>query len=398
MDVQHALKWIESQKAQALALLQTWVSTNSWSENLSGLGAMLDQLHEAFSPLGDEVEKLPLPPWKKRDALGNDIAIHLGDALRIRKRKSLSHRILLGGHMDTVYPPSLVFPQGIENTRLKGPGVADMKGGLAVLWLALSAFERFSPKKPWGWDVLITPDEELGSPSSRALWKKSAKSASCALLFEPSFSDGALVDTRKGSIYFTVIVKGRAAHVGRDYEKGRSAAKGLSHFVVEAYALMEKYRGVSLNVSRFFCDSPLNVIPPLASCQGNIRSENDQHLEDFMQELSSLIERISRKEEVELQLHPDLKKTAKPFDEKTRKLYEVIEGSAKTLGIDLKRRSSGGLSDGNILAECGLASIDSLGVIGGNLHTPEEYMEIASLADRAKLVYLVLWKLSSSGI
>lgn len=230
MKTAEALQWLDGQKTEATALLIKWASINSWSENPSGLAEMAEVLKESFSPLADKTEEIKLPEWESKP---------LGNALLFSKRKSALNKILLGGHMDTVYPPNSPFQTcRIEGSNLIGPGVADMKGGLVVLYLALAAFEKTHPDL--GWITIINPDEEIGSPGSRTLWKEQAKEVSLALLFEPSFSDGAIVTARKGSMNFHLTVSGTPAHAGRDFRKGKSAIKAISLFINEAYILSEK--------------------------------------------------------------------------------------------------------------------------------------------------------------
>lgn len=354
-----ALRWIEEQKSHAVTLLKKWANINSWSENHEGLLKMASAIRESFAPLADSTEEFPLP---------------FGKALKFTKRASAKHKILLGGHMDTVYPPHSPFQTcREEGNRLMGPGVADMKGGLVVLYLALAAFEKFGDNPDLGWTVLINPDEEIGSPGSRPLWKQEAE---VALLFEPSFADGAIVSSRKGSMNFHLKVLGIPAHAGRDFHKGKSAIKAISQFINEAYALSEKYEDLTLNVAKLHSDSPLNVVAFEASCEINIRSFDLKVLEEVHAKLKSLALKYSGT------LTLGLTKQPKPFSQDLFKSFEYLS--------PLTTRESGGLSDGNILAEVGIPCIDTLGVIGGNLHTPDEYMEIESMVERAKLVFLFL--------
>lgn len=369
MKTAEALQWIDEQKKEATALLIKWASINSWSENPAGLAEMAKVLKEAFSPLADETEEIE-------------------KSLLFFKRKSSPHKILLGGHMDTVYPPHSPFQNcHEEGIRLVGPGVADMKGGLVVLYLALAAFEKFGNNQDLGWITLINPDEEIGSPGSRPLWHKLAKQVKCALLFEPSFSDGAIVSARKGSMNFHLTVKGTEAHAGRDFHKGKSAIKAISLFITEAYTLSESYSDLSLNVAGLHSDFPLNVVAGEANAEINIRSFDSNDLEKIKLQLEDLTSSVEARTGTSFALRLGLQKKPKPF---SKDLFEQVEIVARDMDLKLTTRESGGLSDGNILAESGLPCIDTLGVVGGHLHTPNEYMEIESMVERAKLIFLFL--------
>lgn len=391
MSMDEALNWIEGQKEMAFDLLSSWVLQNSWSGNVEGLKKLKEQLLLAFSPLGDEVESILLPPWQRRDSFGALYFTPLGPALSIRKRKESRKNVLLGGHMDTVYPP-LPNPLKIrqEGSKLIGPGIADMKGGLVVLWLAIKAFENFFSDLNLGWEIFINPDEEIGSPGSRSLWEERAKRANIGLLFEPCFPDGSLVGARKGSITFTLAITGQESHVGRAHAEGRSAVKALAELIFSAHVLAKEYPEMTLNIASLTSSEALNIIPKHASCKGNIRSFNATHLEALWVDLEKLCEDVAKNHRVKIDLYKDAEKLPKPFENKTKALYEWIERSAHALHLPLKERPSGGLSDGNILQASGLPTIDTMGVVGGDLHTENEYMLVESLVERAKLTCLFL--------
>ncbi len=172
-----------------------------YSFHKQGLSLLCEKLIQIFSPLGETTERIVLPPWKTWSETGNTVEQEMGEALLIRQRKSLHRRILLTGHMDTVFAPDHSFQsvKQIGNSHLIGPGVTDMKGGLVILSEALALFESMPFAKNIGWDLLITPDEEIGSPQSTPLIQELSQTASLAFVFEPALPDGALVSERKGS-------------------------------------------------------------------------------------------------------------------------------------------------------------------------------------------------------
>lgn len=364
MDIEKALAWIDRENEKSLELLAKWASINSWSKNSEGLAKMAEVLKEAFSPLADTTQIL-------------------GNSLLFEKRDP---KILLGGHMDTVFPSN--FPVRRSRDALFGPGVADMKGGLLVLLLALSAFERFRGDLDLGWRVLINSDEEMGSPSSENDWKRLASLSECALLFEPAYPDGAFVDSRKGSYTASVVVKGTPAHVGRDFEKGKSAVIALSQWINKAHLL--NYPDTTLNIAALSSSSAINIIPEVAGCTFNVRSFHD--LEGFKTDIEQISKQIEEKEGVKISLIPEGSKPPKPWTDNTAALFEQVKACALKLNIPFQTRPSGGLCDGNFIAGMNVPCIDTLGVVGGGLHTPEEYMVTKSLAERAKLTCLFLFE------
>lgn len=392
MTLPSIFKWIELQKENTIEMVQHWAEINSWTENTKGLNQMIEALEEAFSPLQGTITRHSLPSWNRIDAKGHQYEVPLGQAIHISKRSDAAKKVLLGGHMDTVYPPHSPFQKVRRtDTSLIGPGVADMKGGLAVLWLVLAALEKHHAHE-LGWEVLITPDEEVGSPGSKPLWEACAKRVNIGLLFEPAFPDGSVVDARKGSTSFSVLIKGKSAHVGRAFHEGKNAVKGLAEFIHEAYSLADSFPDTTLNMAHLYGGDALNIVPDLASCKGNLRSFNEKHLRDYFDALKKLAAKIGKEDSLEIQIQIDQQKLPKPFEGKTVELFSAFDQNAKNLGIPLTHRTSGGLCDGNILQAAGLPTIDSLGVIGGNLHTHDEYMQIDSLVERAKLTCSFLYQ------
>ncbi|MBX9691454.1 MAG: M20/M25/M40 family metallo-hydrolase, partial [Cyanobacteria bacterium] len=201
-----SLNWILSQESTLIERLSQWVGINTYSLNCTGLNQLLQVLDDAFKPLGGKSQLISLPPYQKLSPTGTLQSHPLGQALSIRSRPSAPIQILLAGHLDTVFSPSSPFQslQQQDNQRLSGPGAADMKGGIAILLTLLEAVERSPFKDSLGWEVLITPDEEIGSPGSGPLYREAARRHDCALIFEPAFSDGAFVNERKGSSNFTI--------------------------------------------------------------------------------------------------------------------------------------------------------------------------------------------------
>jgi len=392
------LKWIETQMDVLLARTKKWASINTYSFNVSGLSELSDILAKDFRVLGAEAERVQLPPQKRIGPDGSFYDQPLGAALRLRKRPGAPMQVLLGGHYDTVFAPSSSFQTVAEHQPgiWNGPGLADMKGGLAILLTAVEAFERSPFLQHLGWEILLTPDEEIGSPGSSALYVEAAKRHRVGLLFEPSFSDGAFVSERKGSATYTVVVRGRSAHVGRDFSHGRSAAFALCRFIHQL-DLLQQRKEMTVNVADVEAKGPVNIVPPLATCRINIRSMHLNLLNETFAHLKQIAEEMQA-DGIQLEILQDTFRSPKPFDQQTQSLFEAYGSCASSLHLPFSYRSTGGVCDGNILAGAGLPTLDTAGAIGGALHTQEEFLTLSSLVDRSKLAALFLLKLANHEI
>lgn len=396
---QKAIDWIHSQQEEMVRLLQKWSHINSGTKNLAGLRIMLSELKNAFAVLGGEMQEVSLPPRIVVDRSGNSIEEHSGAALLIQKYPDANFKVLLGGHMDTVYSAESPFQKTkrIDQNKLIGPGVTDMKGGLIVMLKALQALERSPFAGKIGWEVIINPDEEVGSPASQSLFIEAARRNDLGLLYEPSFSDGVLVSSRKGSANFTIVFRGKSAHAGRDFFEGKNAIIAAAKFALAIESLTNAEKGVTVNVGNFNAVGPVNIVPDLAIVGVNIRVLNSVDFPHILSHIKDCADRLNGNG-ISVAFHEHSARVPKPFDEKNHALFEKIRSCAKELGIDLKARPSGGVCDGNILSEQGLPTIDTLGVVGGNIHTYDEYILLDSLMERATLSALFLMKLANAEI
>ena len=393
------LDWIHTQEHRLLQRVKEWVDINTHSFHLEGLSRLLQILRHAFKPLSGEENIVDLPPQQLLSADGTLQSRALGQALVIRKRPQAPIQVLLGGHIDTVYPVSGSF-QKMEELQpgiWQGPGAADMKGGLSILLTTLEAFERSSFAEQLGWEIILNPDEEIGSPGSASLFKLAAARHQLGLIFEPAFPDGAFACQRKGSINYTIVVKGRSAHAGRDFTQGRSAVFSLVRLIYELEEFKQR-NDLIVNVADLEGKGPVNIVPPLASCRINLRSSDPATLTWAVGKLERLVEQTRQEEGIQVNAVQDSSRLPKLFDFKTQRLFEAYASCAHDLKIPFQTRETGGVCDGNILASEGLPTLDTAGVVGGALHTPDEYLIASSLAERAKLGALFLFKLASREI
>jgi len=377
-------------------ILTYWCDINSGTDNLDGLRTMHAALTKEFACLDGNIEEIPLPPFKQMSYEGIEHSISVGSALRITKRPEAPFRVLLGGHMDTVYHQSHSFQkvEKIENGQIYGPGTADMKGGLLVMLKALKIIESHHDKSKLGWQVLITADEEIGSPASEPLWLEGARSHDIGILFEPSFPDGGLVSERKGSGNFIVIAKGRPAHSGRDFHQGRNAITALARFAVMAEMETSLERDITVNIGRIHGGGPVNIVPEFASCGINVRVKHNEDFQYLAKKFQELADKEGLKEGITLTIYPQTQRPAKPFNNVQEPLFKKAESIAHEMKIPFKLHASGGVCDGNILAAAGLPVIDTLGVVGGAIHTPQEYAVLDSIDERAEWAANLMMRLS----
>lgn len=400
------LNWIDHKTDQMKELLTLWANINTHSANFEGLQQFVEELKKRFVDLQGTIQEIELPSHVVIDEKGHKINVSLGKALSISKRANAPIQILLNGHMDTVFSKHSSFQKAHQTNpnTIVGPGVCDMKGGLVVLLYALQVLEKSPYASKIGWTVIITPDEEIGSPGSKNLLEAAAKKHHLGLIFEPAHSDGSLVTTRPGSTNLVIIVRGKSAHAGRDYTQGRSALAKACRLVLEIEALNTLMHGqempketlgehVIVNTGEFRSGNSFNIVPDLAIFRVNIRASEPHLLKEVRKKIDEIIAKNS--DGLEVEVHEQSTRGPKSIDSKTDTLYRFVKECAIALDETLSMKASGGVSDGNTLAASGLSTIDSLGPIGGKMHTHEEYVDIDSIRKRTKLVSLVLMRIGN---
>jgi len=379
-----------------LGQVQRWCAINSGTSNLAGLAQQAAELADAFAALPGEVELVDPAPVEAVDSAGNPVELAHGRHLVLRVRPQAERRFLLTGHMDTVYPADHPFQQlnWRDAQTLNGPGTADMKGGLALMLAALQAFETSEGAASVGYDVLINSDEETGSQSSAALIGSLARGKVAALTYEPSaLPDGTLAHARGGSGNYTLVVRGRSAHAGRNPEEGRNAIVAAAALTLGLKAL--ESREMPINPARIEGGSGNNVVPDLALVRFNIRPRSNAIAAAFPGELARLAAEVSAQHEVEISIHGGISRPPKPVDGPAQKLFDLVQRCGAELGQEIGWRPSGGVCDGNNIAAEGVPVVDTMGARGGAIHSPDEYLIVPSLAERAALSALVLHRLAT---
>lgn len=379
------------ERAPILARTLEWAAINSGTGNLDGLAAMAARLADAFAALPGKVRLVEPAPVEKVDGAGHLRPIDHGRHLVLSVRPEAGRRVLLTGHMDTVYGADHPFQacDWIDASTLRGPGTADMKGGLSLMLEALAAFERTGPAL--GYDVLVNSDEETGSLASAALIAQLARGKLAALTYEPALPDGSMARARPGSGNYAAVVRGRSAHAGRNPQDGRNAVIAAADLALRLAA--GRREGLSINPARIEGGAPNNTVPDLAVLHFNMRPRTPELAEAARAMLDAAIAEVAALHDVSIQLTGGISRPPKPVDRRTEELYAIVSRAAADLGQPMRWQDTGGVCDGNNIAACGVPVLDTMGALGGAIHSPDEFLLADSLAPRACLTALVLHRL-----
>jgi glutamate carboxypeptidase len=379
-----------------LAQVEAWAAINSGSAHLEGLACMAETLADAFSSLPGELVLFEPEPVQGVGADGALLTLGHGSNLHLTVRPEAPVQLLLTGHMDTVYGKEHPFQatHWREPGVLGGPGVADMKGGLALMLAALKAIEASPAAATVGYEVVINSDEEVGSPGSAALLRQAARGKRVGLTYEPAaLPDGTLAGARPGSGNFSIIIRGRSAHAGRNPQDGRNAIVAAADL---ALRLADAARpGLTINPARIDGGSPNNVVPDRAVLRINLRPftpEDQRHAEEL---IDAAIDAVGREHGVEIDVHGSFARPPKPLDAKAQALFQLVRECGADLGQQFGWKDSGGVCDGNNIAACGVPVVDTMGARGGAIHSDEEYLIVESLAERARLSALTILRIAS---
>lgn len=382
--------------AAMLAQVERWCVVNSGSRNLAGLEAMAVLLAEAFAPLGDIALRDPAEASQMLPT-GEVVPLVHGRNLHLVVRPQAPTRVLLTGHYDTVFPADHPFQQARwrEPGVLNAPGAADMKGGIAVMLAALAALEASPYAAGLGYEVVLNADEEVSSLGSAPLLLECARRVDAGLTFEPALPDGTLAGARPGSGNFAVHVAGRAAHAGREPEKGRNAVVAAADLALRLAALVAP--DLKVNVAKIEGGGPNNVVPDTAVLRVNMRPATPAAEARALAALDAAIAAVAAAHEVEAHRHGHFARPPKPLDANQRRLFELVKAVGADLGLAIGWRDAGGVCDGNNLAATGLAVVDTLGPRGGAIHSADEYLLVDSLGERARLAALLLMRIARNG-
>jgi glutamate carboxypeptidase len=374
-------QWLASQKEAMVALLRDTVNIASGSYDKAGVDAVGARFERFFEQHGLNTAIEP--------------SEHFGDVIHVRLNDELSNErpVVLMGHRDTVFPKDepLRRPFRIDNGRAYGPGVADMKAGLVMNAFVMAAFKRFGGA-PAPLVAIITGDEELGSPFSRPIIERMGRGARAVLNSEPGRPSGNVVTSRKGGVFLRFEVTGRAAHAGINFEKGISAIGELAHKIVIVHALTDLGRGITVNVGLVKGGQSFNTTAPSAEGEIDVRYVKPDQREEMLAALQRIVDTATvpgttARLEIKGEFPP---LTPTPQAEN---IFICYQAAARDLGLKIAGEFTGGCADSGFTAAVGCPTLCGLGPVGGNAHTPEEYVEIDSIVPRAQTMALTILRM-----
>lgn len=355
-----------------LAGLRPWVECESPTYDAAAVDRAMDLAAYDLAAAGAEIERIP-----GRMGFGGSVRA------RFPHKDFGKPGILISGHMDTVHPVGTlqVNPWRIENGRCYGPGIQDMKGGNYVSLEAIRQLARAGLETPLPITVLLTPDEEVGTPSTRELIEMEARKNKYVLVPEPARPDGGAVTGRYAIARFNVKTYGRPSHAGWQLKDGRSAIATMARKILEIEAMTTE--DCTFSVGVVHAGQWVNCVSSL--CEAEVLSMAKRQ-EDLDRGVARMLALSGEENEVTIEVTRGVTRPVWEPDEGTMALYGVARDLATEIGFELTHASAGGGSDGNFTGALGIPTLDSIGVRGAGLHTLGEYIEVDSLVERAQLI------------
>jgi glutamate carboxypeptidase len=373
LEAQRRLAYFTERRDLMVANIRELVEIESPSDNKAAVDQLGDAVAVKMAALGGSVQ------FHQASDFGNHLQVDFA-------ARAPGKPVLLLGHYDTVYPLGTLasMPCRIADGKLTGPGVLDMKSGIALMLHALAALRDWHGELPRPVTVLLVSDEEVGSDSSRAITESLARKAAAVLVTEPSYGpEGAVKTARKGVGEYQVKVTGKASHAGLDFEKGVNAILELARQIEKISGFTDLKKGLTVNVGIVSGGSRTNVVPAEALAQVDVRIARMKDAAGIEKKMRGL-RPFNRKCKVEVTggvNRPSMERTAG-----VAALYEMAVAIARDLGWKLGEAAVGGGSDGNFTAGLGIPTLDGLGGVGDGAHAPHEHILISELPRRAALV------------
>lgn len=367
-----------------LDTLRPWVECNSYSGNLDGVNAMGDLLVADFQLAGLSCERVA----------GREVADHLVFKTEAFDGATPADRVVLVGHHDTVFPPGAFECWKLEDDRLQGPGVLDMKGGLVTIHLALKTLASLGALASLPLAFVCVGDEEIGSPESASVLRELARGAGAALVFEAGRAEDAIITRRKGTGALKVTATGVAAHAGNHHKEGINAIAALSKFVVGVQELTDYDKGVTVNVGMIVGGEARNTVPHHAECQIDFRLITAADGEALVRAVRNLATDTAEATRASFSVEGGVRRPPLERSEASIALCESYARAARASHLGGGEASLiGGGSDASTVSAIGVPSIDGLGPRGRGFHTHDEHIEVSSLALRAEalLRFLIDW-------
>jgi glutamate carboxypeptidase len=357
--------------------LESLVKINSGSENIGGVNQVQEIAKGWFTELGFKVELIANPEGEKKS----------GKLLEATLKGESSKFVTFVMHADTVFEPSSPFQKIIEldDNKLRGPGVIDDKGGIVVTYLALKEFLATNSKPKYSIRILVSPNEELGSPGFGNMFKKYSTDSFMVLGIEPSHENG-IVHSRKGNIWYEIEVTGKEAHAGRHHEDGINACQILADKITQLEQLTDYKTGVTLSIGHMEGgQDKFNIVCGKAKAKLDVRTPSLQ----LRKETMTQIEQILKGKLVKFIINDDtlpfsMNHASEKYIERYLELIRQVEGKRPAA------HSSGGVGDTNHFSREGVIIIDGLGPMGEEVHTENEFILLKTIDSRAKVLSLFL--------
>ena len=386
------LEWLAGRQGEMLATLEAMVNTDGGSYDKPGVDAVGAQVRAFLEARGIPVETIP------GERFGDCLRATLDAGGEAGVSGNARRNILLMGHRDTVFPKGEPErrPFRVENGIAYGPGVADMKAGLVMNMFVMAAFKAVGGA-PGPLVGLFTGDEEIGSPEGRPVIEDEARRARVVFNSEPGRPNGGVVTGRKGGVFMAVEIEGRAAHSGGNFESGISAIGELAQKVTAIHALTDLKRGITLNVGLVSGGQSVNTVAPHAQLQIDLRYVEPADREEVMGKIHDIVARsYVPGTRAALTIRGEfLPLTQSPA---AARLFELYVGAARESGLAVGGEFSGGCADSGFTAAVGAPTICAVGPIGGKAHSPEEYLEVASMVPRAQAMARAILHLDAAGL
>jgi glutamate carboxypeptidase len=394
------IEWVGSQQDEMVSLLEKITNINSGSLNKAGLNQLSSIFEQELDALGFATSRLPGGLIDMPHCPNSNLSLDLADhvlATRDGEGEGAGKRILLMGHMDTVFPPDSPFQQfSLDNGGVRGPGVFDMKGGLVILLYALKALDQFDLLEDQHISVLLNSDEEVGSLSSRAHLEQQAVLHDYGLVFEGSVNNNQ-IRQRKGLGQARFVVNGRASHAGAAHQDGRSAIRELAYKIIELESMTNYESGLTVNVGLVSGGEARNMVAPCAEAYVDLRYPLPQQGIDAQQQFQRIADTLygfpADSDDLNTQVWINLHRPPKiPTAESDYLLNRAI-AIGRLLGEQIGVADSGGGTDGSLTQAAGLPTLDSLGLNGSGGHSQREQADLQSFVqatNRAALLILSL--------
>jgi glutamate carboxypeptidase len=353
--------------------VRTWVDIETPSYDGEAVNKLVDKVESDMRAIGAEINRLP-----GRDGFGDILTTRTpwgGDG----------PGILVLSHVDTVHPIGMkddILRWRREGDSVFGPGIYDMKAGAYLAYYAYRHLVREGKQTPLPITFMYIPEEEIGSPTSRALIEETAKQNKYVLVTEPAREGGKIVTARKGVAHFQIEATGVSAHAGSRPEDGRSAVHEIAHQIVRIQAMNDFERGVSANVGLIDGGTGINVVAASCRIEVDIRVPDAEAGEEFVGKIMSLKPVTP---DVTLEITGGMNRPPFEKDEGISMLFEHAKAICADIGFELEDMKTGGGSDGNFTAALGIPTLDGLGADGVGAHAHHEQIYFSSLEPRAKM-------------